>query len=411
MNFYDTNVLLDEGDKIFETGDKFFISIITLVELENIKQSSTKDEDVKYKARHVLHLLNDNQNQYEVVRFTPECKEIIDRFCLPNTADSQIIASARWMQEDAYTITFVTKDLSCKALARAVGLNTKFETGEDEDWYTGYKTVEMDDIESNEFYSDTLVNNKNKYNLLENEYLLIKYNGEITDKYKWNGMYYVKIPYYKIESKIFGKIQPKDIYQQLAMDSLHNNQITVMRGKAGSGKSYLGLSYLFSQLEKGKIDSIIIFCNTVAVRGAAKLGFYPGSRNEKLLDSQIGNFLTTKLGSITEVERMIDEGTLMLLPVADCRGVDLTGLNCGVFCTESQNTSADMMKLILQRIGEDCICVFEGDDQSQVDMKDYAGSNNGLRRLSEVFRGHDIYGEVNLPIIHRSKIAALAENI
>ena len=207
MNFYDTNVLLDEGDKIFETEDKFFISIITLVELENIKQSSTKDEDVKYKARHALHLLNDNQNQYEVVRFTPECKEIIDRFCLPNTADSQIIASARWMQEDAYTITFVTKDLSCKALARAVGLNTKFETDEDEDWYTGYKTVEMDDIESNEFYSDTLVNNKNKYNLLENEYLLIKYNGEITDKYKWNGMYYVKIPYYKIESKIFGKIQ------------------------------------------------------------------------------------------------------------------------------------------------------------------------------------------------------------
>jgi predicted ribonuclease YlaK len=195
------------------------------------------------------------------------------------------------------------------------------------------------------------------------------------------------------------------------MDSLHNNQITVMRGKAGSGKSYLGLSYLFSQLEKGKIDSIVIFCNTVAVRGAAKLGFYPGSRDEKLLDSQIGNFLTTKLGSITEVERMIDEGTLMLLPVADCRGVDLTGLNCGVFCTESQNTSADMMKLILQRIGEDCICVFEGDDQSQVDMKDYAGDNNGLRRLSEVFRGHDIYGEVNLPIIHRSKIAALAENI
>jgi predicted ribonuclease YlaK len=38
-------------------------------------------------------------------------------------------------------------------------------------------------------------------------------------------------------------------------------------------------------LEKHKIDKIIIFCNTVAVKNSARLGFYPGSRLEKLLDS------------------------------------------------------------------------------------------------------------------------------
>jgi hypothetical protein len=35
------------------------------------------------------------------------------------------------------------------------------------------------------------------------------------------------------------------------------------------------------------------------------LGYYPGSRDEKLLDSQIGNLLASKIGNKLEVERMI----------------------------------------------------------------------------------------------------------
>jgi len=71
----------------------------------------------------------------------------------------------------------------------------------------------------------------------------------------------------------------------MAADSLLNNQITMIKGPAGTGKSYLAVGYLFYLLEKGKIDKIIIFCNPVAVKNAAKLGFYPGSKDAKLLDS------------------------------------------------------------------------------------------------------------------------------
>ena len=71
---------------------------------------------------------------------------------------------------------------------------------------------------------------------------------------------------------MFGKISPKDDYQILALDSFHNNKITMIEGRAGSGKSLLSLCYLFEQLEKGKIDKIIVFCNTIAAAGAAKLG-------------------------------------------------------------------------------------------------------------------------------------------
>lgn len=69
------------------------------------------------------------------------------------------------------------------------------------------------------------------------------------------------------------------------------------------------------------------------------------------------------------------------------------------------------MKLALQRVGEDSICILDGDSDAQVDLSMYAGSNNGMRRVSQVFRGQDIYGEITLPNIYRSKIAKIAQGM
>jgi len=231
--------------------------------------------------------------------------------------------------------------------------------------------------------------------------------------YKWAGSKYQKIPFNKFESKMFGKIIPKnnDAYQQIAMDSLANNQITMLRGPAGSGKSLLSFGYMFSLLEQGKIDKIVVFCNTVATKGSAKLGFYPGSRTEKLLDSQIGNFLISKLGERLMVEKLIADGQLILLPMSDIRGFDTSGMNAAVYITEAQNLDKELMKLALQRIGEDCICILDGDSDAQVDLNIYAGNNNGMRRVSKVYRGVDFYGEVTLNNIYRSKIANLAQKL
>ena len=208
---------------------------------------------------------------------------------------------------------------------------------------------------------------------------------------------------------MFGEIKPKDEYQMFALDSLKSNKITMIRGCAGTGKSYLALGYLFSLLEKEIIDKIIIFCNTVATSGSAKLGYYPGSREEKLLDSQIGNFLASKLGDRIAVERLIQEQKIELLPMSDIRGYDTTGLKAGVYITEAQNLDIELMKLALQRIGEDSICILDGDSDAQVDLSIYAGNNNGMRRVSEVFRGDKIYGEVTLKNIYRSRIGQLAQ--
>jgi predicted ribonuclease YlaK len=135
----------------------------------------------------------------------------------------------------------------------------------------------------------------------------------------------------------------------------------MLKGPAGTGKTYLALGFLLHMLDRGQIDKVIIFCNTVATKNSAKLGFYPGSRDEKLLDSQIGNLLISKLGDRIAVEELMNREKLILLPMSDIRGYDTTGMNAGIYISEAQNLDITLMKLALQRIGEDSICIIDGD--------------------------------------------------
>ena len=95
--------------------------------------------------------------------------------------------------------------------------------------------------------------------------------------------------------------------------------------------------------------------------------------------------------------------------MSDIRGYDTTGLKAGIYITEAQNLDIELMRLALQRIGEDSICILDGDSDAQVDLSIYAGNNNGMRRVSEIFRGDKVYGEVTLVNIYRSRIAQLAQ--
>lgn len=420
LYFLDTNVLIDNPNVITNFEDKFYISSITLNELENIKSSGTKDEETKYKARQVLNLLDKNENNYCIISYQENFLEDIKQYNLPNTDDSKIIATAYSFCHNAGMLyppdkkVFLTNDLACKHIAKSIGIPVDRYSITEIDDYTGYYEVILSENDFAKFYSDEIINPTNYFCLYENEYLILKdENNKIVDCYKYLNNEYLQIPFPKFDSKMFGKVTPKDgdIYQKIAMDSLESNQITMIRGSAGTGKSYLAFGYMFHLLERGAIDKIIVFCNTVATKGSAKLGYYPGSRTEKLLDSQIGSLLESKLGDRYIVEKLIQENKLLLLPLSDIRGYDTTGMNAAIYISEAQNLDIELMRLALQRIGEDSICIIDGDSEAQVDLSIYAGDSNGMRRVSKIFRGQDFYGEITLQNIKRSKIAALAQKL
>ena len=413
--FYDTSSLLLQADNLFNDSDEqIIISTITLKELEEIKTNARKNEDIKYQARKLTALLSQNTDKY-IVWIYNDFMLTDDLAKFGSANDIKILATAVDYDKECHPdeVIFVTNDLALKNIANTVFGSDSIESVEEpKDDYTGYKEVYLNEEEMSYFYEHY---DYNSFDLYINEYVVIHEaaSGDVVDAAVWNGETHQALRYSDFRSEHFGVIKPmkEDIYQTMAADSLCRNKITMLNGPAGSGKTILSLGYLMSRLEAGKIDKIVVFCNTVATAGSAHLGFYPGSRDEKLLDSQIGNLLASKFGGRIEVERMIEEEKLVLLPLSDIRGYDTTGMKAGIYISEAQNLDITLMKLALQRIGEDSICIIDGDAKTQVDSAIYAGQNNGMRRASKVFRGSDIYGEISLQKIHRSRIASLAEQM
>lgn len=415
IRFYDTCSLLLAGEGLFERGDKFIISSVTFQELENIKTAFNKDAEIKYSARLLLHLFEQHPDMYEVIIHTTDKESVITEKGFNVTNDTMILSDAIWCDNHKYvdSTIFVTNDLALKHIA-----NFHFGDGmiesvpEEQDTYTGYKEICVDDNKLSEFYQNEFTN---IFGLNVGEYLILRdKDNNIIDVRAWDGEGYRYLSANKgFCSKWFGVVKPinNDIYQKLLFDSFLNNKITLVKGPAGTGKTYLSLSYLMYLMDKGKIDKIIIFCNTVATANSAKLGFYPGTRDEKLLDSQIGNLLSSKFGGREGVQQLMEQDKLVLLPMSDIRGYDTSKMNAGIYISEAQNLDRTLMKLALQRIGEDCVCIIDGDEKTQVDDVHFAGNNNGMKRVSKVYRGQDIYGEVQLKTIYRSKIARIAEYI
>lgn len=280
--------------------------------------------------------------------------------------------------------------------------------------HKGFKTVYMTQQELAEVY---LKLDENPFGLLVNEYLVVNddVDGELADILKWNGKSLESLRDKKgrlnngFRTLQFGEFKPRDEHQIMAVDSIRNNQLTSLRGRAGSGKSLIALNVAWHMVEKEGYK-LVIFVNPVPSRDAQELGFYKGDRIEKLMQSAVGTMLKSKFGSEEEILNKIAEDKLEILPFVDLRGYDSGEMKTIVWILESQNLTSELMKLGLQRIAENTKVIVDGDYHLQLD-KDVYASDNGMKRMSEVFRGTDLYGEIELQNVWRSRIADIAEQM
>ena len=409
--FLDTNALLNLGENAFK--ERFIIAQKTLEEIENIKISSNKDNEIKYKARNIARLLDANENGYDVIAYSPEIKRIIDNHFLSETPDNIILASAYYCNLNE-PVLVCSDDLNCKFISRNIfGLTTKgineINLVKNLDEYTGYKDVTLSDEEMSYFY---LHSNENIYGCLMNEYLIIrKSDGEVVDTLRWNGTEFKKVCNKTVKSTMFGdKIKPKDVYQSCVIDSIYNNTMTAISGKAGSGKSLLSLVTIMNLIETGKYDRVVIMYNPTKARGAVDMGYYSGSAIEKGMQNSIGSILTTKFGDRFAVDMLIQQDKIRLISMADVRGMEVRD-NEILYISEAQNTSIELLKLCLSRASSECKIIIEGDYDSQVDSYLFDGTSNGMKRAIEVLKGEEEFGYIHLPNIWRSKIAALVDKL
>ena len=111
IRFYDTNAIISDCTDI----SNVIISSKTLDELENIKSSSHKDNDIKYKARVAVRAIREQKPEIVVVQKSDYDK--IEELGLEITNDNLIIASA-WRYSQENPIVFVTNDILCSLIAK-----------------------------------------------------------------------------------------------------------------------------------------------------------------------------------------------------------------------------------------------------------------------------------------------------
>ena len=136
--FYDTCSLLAEIDNDDLFTERFYVSSISLHELENIKTSKNKTEDVRYKARKLSHLLDEHYNDYDVVVYNFEISDyIVGTLGLDATIpDNQIVGTAKYISEKE-DVVFITNDICLKNIARSLGLEVCSVENNNLDEYEG----------------------------------------------------------------------------------------------------------------------------------------------------------------------------------------------------------------------------------------------------------------------------------
>jgi phosphate starvation-inducible PhoH-like protein len=176
-------------------------------------------------------------------------------------------------------------------------------------------------------------------------------------------------------------IRPKTAIQKLYVDAIEENTITFGIGPAGTGKTYLAMAKAVAALQAKQVNRIIL--SRPAVEAGEKLGFLPGTLNEKI-DPYLRPLFDALHDMIDadSIPRLIQSGIIEVAPLAFMRGRTLN--DAFIILDEAQNTTPEQMKMFLTRLGFGSKMVITG-DITQNDLPN--GQRSGLQIIRTILDG------------------------
>jgi phosphate starvation-inducible PhoH-like protein len=176
-------------------------------------------------------------------------------------------------------------------------------------------------------------------------------------------------------------IRPKTLGQKRYVDAIDEHTIVFGIGPAGTGKTYLAMAKAVQALQAKQVNRIIL--TRPAVEAGERLGFLPGTLNEKIdpylrpLYDALHDMLDPE-----SIPRLMQAGTIEVAPLAYMRGRTLN--DAFIILDEAQNTTPEQMKMFLTRLGFGSKIVVTG-DVTQVDLP--GGTTSGLRVVRDILDG------------------------
>lgn len=205
---------------------------------------------------------------------------------------------------------------------------------------------------------------------------------------------------FNLKHKLIGRTENQKRY----IKAIRENDLVIVVGPAGAGKSYIAVGLAVDMLLKEKIDKIIFI--RPALEAGEKLGFMPGDSDQKLdpymkpLFDALDKFLTFE-----QITKLKDQGKLEVAPVAFLRG--RTFDNSFIVLDESQNLTLKQMEMATTRLGTDSKIVLTGDlsqsdlspmDQGALELyRDYLKDIEGVgivELTNEDIQRHKLVGKI-----------------
>jgi phosphate starvation-inducible PhoH-like protein len=188
--------------------------------------------------------------------------------------------------------------------------------------------------------------------------------------------------------------------QKEAKRLIVENQIVVITGRAGSGKSLVCAQAALDFLKKKQIDCI--YNTRAAIEVGKSLGFLPGALNEKFdpyMEALLEN-IAKCCSDKNEVDKLLQDEKIKALPVQFIRGKTVDDI---LIVEEAQNLTKGEMLAILTRLGKTGKIVINGDNE-QTDIKSSTGEISGLNYIIELSKKIEEIKWIKLATNHRSDL-------
>jgi PhoH-like ATPase len=424
----DTNVFIHRPDAILSFRDnEVVIPLWVLEELDNLKKG--RDERGRA-ARESIRLLDEigkhgdlregvrieNGSVLKVEIGNPRDTDGFPEDLEVAKNDNRILLTAYGLQRAGKRVFFVSKDISARLKATALGIKAVDYEKQKVDIHTLYRGfIEIDT--SQETLAQLKDNGIVPWNsrLTPNEFVVLREarSGEVAlCRYNHRDTTLELAP--KLSS-VCG-INPLNRHQEIALNLLLDDRLSLVTliGKAGTGKTLLALAAGLRKALESQHFSRVLLARPIIPMGK-DIGYLPGDKIDKLsnwmqpvYDNLEYILSVDKKLRDQSVDALVSRRVIEIEALTYIRGRSLP--NQFIIVDEAQNLSPHEVKTVVSRAGTGTKVVLTGDPY-QIDNPYLDSNSNGLTFLVDAFKGQEIFGHVTLEKSERSPLAELAAEL